>query len=620
MKRLTNILLSLALCGLTACTDDTQLTDLLPQVASSDEMEVNIGIAIAGAEADTRSFVAGSETANFTADDPNTTANESTDVKMLCFDLNGLFLTMKQGTITETGKLKGTVPNNTARIHFLFNFPDFTLPLGVSSMRESTLMRHESMTVDYTHDIVYWGYHCEDNVTDLKTWLEAGTNTVYLLRDRAMLKLNVADTDITDFQWTISNGLKRGLVAPRESNVDMLNPFSNNYYNPTSGKVTMVTTQFLEGGFYTVSDEPNWSDAADIVAKGWGGSNEAQYLFGNRNVRYPVKIIVRATYSDGDVRYHVLKLIDDNFVPMHVTRNEEYVLKVNVLSKNLGYTNLTDALNSGKFSNDLFASVGKEVTSVNNGTRFLTISSPVVLYTAGSTAGDERIEFFYTDQNGNGVADAVFHALWMDKDNDTRPDVTTDVHTLPAVTYNAAEGKGTITFSRATVENKWKFNDLRLICTKSGLYRDIDVYSYAYTFAPTLTRSGNDFKLKFSLPAGLPEYLFPISLHMASTTLQPVNIDYDTSKVARVYVASTAVSPIEDGNSGTWNARARSWNFWFEFPIDYKSSWTSGNYEVTLEDVRDSYAPANRPTNVGLYVELKSETANYGALRALTAQ
>ena len=620
MKRLTNILFSFVLCGLTACTDDSQLTDLLPQVPSSDEMEVNIGIAIAGAEADTRSFVAGSETADFKADDPNTNDNESTDVKMLCFDLNGLFLTMKQGTITEAGKLKGTVPNNTARIHFLFNFPDFTLPSGVSSMRESTLMRHESMTVDYTHDIVYWGYHCEDDVTTLKTWLEAGTNKVYLLRDRAMLKLNVVDPDIIDFQWTISNGLKRGLVAPRESNVDMLNPFSNDYYNPVTRKVTMVTTQFLEGGFYTVSDEPNWSDDADIKAKGWGGSSEVQYLFGNRNVRYPVKIILRATYEGGDVRYHVLKLLDDNFVPMHVTRNEEYVLKVNKLSKNLGYTNLTDALNSTKFSNDLFANVGKEVTSVNNGTRFLTISSPVVFYTDGSTAGNERIEFIYTDQNGAGIADADFHALWMDKDNDTRPDVTTDIHTLPTVTYDAAEGKGFITFNRAIVENKWKFNDLRLICTKSGLYRDIDVYSYAYTFAPTLTSSGANYKLNFSLPAGLPEHLFPISLHMASTTLEPVSINYDAAKVARVYVASTAVSPIEDGNNNTWNARARSWNFWYEFPIDYKSSWTSGNYEVTLKDVRNSFAPANQSTNVGLYVELRSGTTTYGALRALTVQ
>lgn len=628
MKKINYILTLMLLVTFCACTDDVLVQEVqkAAQVASG-EMEVNIGIGVVGATGDTRSFVVGEDTSN-----PNITS-----MKLICFDIDGLFVSVKDATVNMTSKtITASVPNNTARIHFVANFDDMVLPSNVSVMRESTLMRNRSMTVDYQHNMTYWGYHKESSVGAMETWLknEDNTSKVWLLRDRAKLYLSHnGATNIRSIIWTISDGLMRGLIAPRETNDNITNPYTNDYYNPSTNTINLVTTQFTDDDVfkYQVTAPTSWGTAA-YQAAGWTSETDAQYLFANRNVRNPVKVVARVTYTDNVVKYHAIKFLKSDYTPVLVKRNEEYTINIEQLPKELGYDTVEEALNATVYSNDRFAHVGKDVFTVTNGERYLTLTEGSIKYfgVADANTAVVSVPFEYVDSEGHGVSGAVFNALWLEKELDNTPDAVENANSedpadRPQVQYNSSTGIGTITFTRSSVEEDiWKHNELRFICVHSGLYRDIDVYSCAHTFTATLThQSGTNYQLKVSIPENTPEAFFPQTLRIVSKTLEPISIDYDTSKFARVKVETTAVDGItQSATNSAWNYQARSWNYWYEFPIEYKDTWNSGEYVVNLKDVRSTYqtAPTPSTTNsgLGLFVEMKSTNHSLGSLRAVT--
>ena len=600
MKTRIYWILTAALLMMGACTNDLPITQQNETGAVLDEIPVDLGVVVmpqVDDEGTTRaSYVTGEDTPNITA---------STRVKLLCFDLTGLFVASREGVIAPTdnksGKLTATVPTNTARIHFLFNYPS---GMSVSPATEAVLMQHQSMTVGTTDDMSYWGYHRESTTSAMASWLSAGTNTVKLLRDRAQLNVENYDNNISSIVWAVTNAYKRGLMAPKAAGNSSQVSYPNSYENDTD----IAVTPFTGAGTYNLS-APAGSDVASFLAAGWTSEADSQYLMEDHNMRDPVKVLLRVTFRNNSVKFFVMKLQDDYLRPLSIRRNHRYTLKVTHLEETRGYDTVAQALASDAFANDPYANIDDLVTDLNDGNNTLSIKSSYEMI-MDDEATDHMVNFrYFVNSTGLGVSNGHLVAMWVDKDaGDNTPEAAYNNSEHPTVNYNKVTGEGTIVFEIAPVEaNTKKLSILRLISTDSGLYRDIDIYSIGHTPNVSLVSAGsNQYRLTFDLPPGLLHAIFPITIRLTSWTLQPRTLEYDITKDISVKATSTNVPPISTDNTATprtWNFKATEWNKWYECTIDYKDPQPS-SYSILLDDVRSSIAENNRSTNVGLYFEI----------------
>ena len=513
MKRTLYILASLLI--LAGCNDMLNVADKtnLPD----GEMAVNLVVDGPMAGPGTRSYVSGQETAIST-------------IKMICFDGGGSYLTARDGVVAATdathGTLTGTVPANTARIHFVANFAGLDLSSFSMGALERAMMKSSQLSSGINDDVRFWGYHKEESTAAMSAWLTGG-NKVILLRDRAKITVTNNDDDIASLQWTVSNGLNKGFVAAMSSS-DNSNPYDNTYSTST------ILTEYRSSGTYTLSD-------AESIWTGPGAANP-QFLFENANSTDPVKIIVKATYTDGTTRYHTILLQDKDKKMYRIYRNQSFVLTIKDLpskaeTTSVGSDSFDDAVTTTNYSNNPFAQVAREVNEINNEEYRLTVEKVELFYDSGTSG---TVNFTYTDLDGNGVSgisNSDFEVSWEPKDDtDERPDVSS-VTTAPAVTYSASTGKGTITFPLNTITSELKFNTLQVVAP-SGLTRYVDVYSitaFSFATAPKLVDNGTKrsvgdyqretYKLTFALPATLPNAVYPLTVKMYTGTLVPFSCD-----------------------------------------------------------------------------------------------
>ena len=122
MKYLSRLLfVAVAAFGLAACNDGADFIG--PNGEQPGDMKVNVAFSLADKAVLTRSKVSGTE-------------NRVHTLQMVCFDANGLYLGIRKaeiepeaGPTPDTGKIKGTVPQGTSRIHFIAN-RNLSIPLS----------------------------------------------------------------------------------------------------------------------------------------------------------------------------------------------------------------------------------------------------------------------------------------------------------------------------------------------------------------------------------------------------------------------------------------------------------------------------------------------------------
>lgn len=599
MKRYFNILASLLV--LAGCTDRLNVAE---NRIPDGEMTVNLRVDGPMAGPGTRSYVNGTETAIST-------------ITMLCFDIQGAYITSRNGTVTATdathGTLTGQVPANTCRVHFLANFEGLDLSgFGMGSL-ERTVMKSPQLASGVNDAVRFWGYHKESSAGAMAAWLNS-SNTLVLLRDRAKVTVINQDSDIRSLQWTISNGLNKGFVAAASA-ADNANPYDNNY---TSGT---ILTEYRSSGVYTLTEETAAWTAA--------GAANPQFLFENSNSTVPVKIIVKATFTDNSVRYHTILLQDADKKLYRVFRNQSFVLTIKDLpsaatTTSIGSGNFDDAASTENYSNNPFAQVAREVNEVNDETYKLTVEDVTKIFDNGTT-GTVRFTFTKHDGTATSFSGSDFEASWEPKsDDDERGDVS-PVTTTPTVAYNASTGEGTVTFSLNQITSDLKFNTLQLV-SPSGLTRYVDIYSisqFAYKTAPALVDNGTKrtvgdyqretYKLTFQLPEVIPA-MFPLTVKMYSDLLVPFSDNTATAPHGSFNVAVGKTTSLDaTDQSAQWNYNANKWDYWYEFVINEPSA--DGNYTVYLNSFVEEQFPERTISTVGLYFEIE----HFGARKALSA-
>lgn len=655
MKYFSKILLiAFLVLGLTSCNEV-----LVPQGPAANEVPFKLTFSTADKVLQTKSMVSGTELTVHT-------------MQLVCFDANGQYLGIRDaevdsdgasGIFFDTGVINGTVPQGTARVHFIAN-RKLSIPLSFSNgTAEEAVMKSLELSTAYNdadhQEICFWGYHKEASAEAMNAWLKpaAGTNNVvYMIRDRARVVLSYnpagAEYQITKIEWLIHNGRDRGYVAPAKEFWG-----NDSYYDANSSTGLIISkagiNEYKTSGRYSLwtSATENEEDNFDVAYQSSGSyTKKDQFLFDDDNADVDdVKVILRVTYivsGSPKTVYHVLRLNDDTQQKYDVVRNHTYYINTKLMSPDVAYyETLEDAVNGEEFVN-ADVEVDRAIPDINNDTYTLQIKLPnegtsVVL----NTEGTHNLDFVFrmvSDITVSGSTDPADFDIYWEKEQTFCTDPTLSY--IPAVkqfqihtTVKAGQLTDELQDEWIVVEHK-----------ASGLKRYIHVYvidQFRYVLNPTLKRAGtSDFVLSFTLPPMehsqflpdgspdpteliYPESLYPIDVKFTTNTLNAYGtaLNIYNYGLFGVSVESTANlfqaadfepgfnSPRSTSNTAQMNRwyfqQANNyWDFWYTYNL--KTYPENGVVNIYFKDVRNHIQYAT-VTDVGLFLYVEFFGKNY---------
>ena len=484
------------------------------------------------------------------------------DIQLFCFDKDGFFLglakdltleTTPKGDILENGSsnpkgIKATIPNSTARIHFVANATlDITQSPKWIGMHENMLMTsfESSAGEDQSQKIVYWGYVKKNTPEEMKAFLNGGADkpVIHLIRDRAKVKVELEDevaNEIEKVIVSIYDGQEHGTIAPFKTDLTFPDTHEMAVWNPDYITPTkdQKTYQGSEGQMENIA-----------------------YTFENRNdASKPLKVILWATYKNGTHKRFLVLLQDKDNQLYRIKRNHIYKIKVKKLDASLGYDSFDAAVN-GTPANNPWIVVEDIVPEVSDGKYTLSITNGTyILLNEGATAA-QSISFKYVGDTDITAND--FEAIWMKNTNCA-------INETPVITFN--NGKGSIHYTLSTIDNSMKEGIIRLLDKKHGLSRNIHIYTiknmeYEFEFPATMGKGiSATAQLKFKIPANYPKELLPIEIKIASNDINPQNCGIEVGSTAEV-----------DGG--------KEWNNWFV--VKYESASVVGTTQtITIKNMR----------------------------------
>ena len=524
------------------------------------------------------------------------------DMQLLCFDKDGYFLGLAKdlniqsvatNEINPDGgsdkkNISATIPTGTARIHIMANATnsntvisgsnqaiDFSKAAEWIGRHENNLMTSFDNRNNNRQDdkMVYWGYvkkNTPEEMTDFLTKDGEANNVIHLLRNRAKIEVNWEGntSSITNIRYALGNVKEYGTVAPFNREMTIL-PF------PETNKLTDAAAWKKECTYITPSmNEARWPADGSFSVKEtemWPNSRSLpmQYTFEQENsLEKPLKVIMEVTYKGGETKWFQV-LLQNEGVQIPVKRNHLYRINIKKLGKNLGYSSAELAYN-GDPANNPWITVADIIQEISDGTYTMNIvNGTYQMLTQESANSEQVIDFEYTGEAGQTAAD--FDVSWTENKNFTK--LEDGKLPVPTVQYNAATGKGTITYKIGDIsDGECKTATIMLVDKKHGLTRNIHLYSISnvdFKFPTEITmgkKVTSEAQLTFTIPSYYPKELLPIEIEIASNDVNPIGSD--------VKVASTKEV---DGGAG--------WNCWFV--TKYEDQKVIGNTQtITMKNVR----------------------------------
>lgn len=543
------------------------------------------------------------------------------DMQLLCFDKDGYFLGLARNlTIVPTNDIKedggsdqknisATIPTGTARIHIMANATaENTVTTGNQSIEFNNsaewIGRHENnlmTSFDNRNNnrqddkMVYWGYvkkKTPEEMTDFLTKNGEENNVIHLLRNRAKIVVNWGGntSEITNIRYALGNVMQHGTVAPfnREK---LTFPETNMLTDAAEWKAecTYITPSLdptrwpSEGKKFSVKDEEMWSNSSSLPM---------QYTFEQENsLEKPLKVIMEVTYKGGEKKWFQV-LLQNKGVQIPVKRNHLYRINIQRLGKNLGYSSAELAYN-GTPANNPWITVEDIIQEISDGPHTMNIvNGTYQMLTQESANSEQVIHFEYTTGEAGQTA-ADFDVSWTENKNFTKLEEDGKLP-VPTVQYDAATGKGTITYKIGDISaGECKTATIMLVDKKHGLTRNIHLYSISnvdFKFPSTLTMGKevtSEAQLTFTIPSYYPKELFPIEIEIASNDVNPIGSDVKVASTAEVYEGC-------------------NWNCWFvtkyEDPSVIENSQT-----ITMKNVREVSSSINTGT---FYIKAKHYNKN----------
>ena len=505
------------------------------------------------------------------------------DMQLLCFDKDGDFLGLaKDPKIDAVGKsyindkdgsekknITANIPAGTARIHIMANATNSNTVISGSnqaidiSNAAEWIGRHENNLMtsfenktnnDPADKMVYWGYVKKDTSAEMATFLNGGAvsdNIIHLLRNRAKIEVNWEGntSSITNIRYALGNVKEYGTVAPFNRKMTIPSfPETNKLTDAAAWKkeCTYITPSMNEArwpadGSFSVNETEMWPNSSSLPM---------QYTFEQENsLEKPLKVIMEVTYTEsGKVEKKWFQvLLQNEGVQIPVKRNHLYRINIKRLGKNLGYSSAELAYN-GTPANNPWITVEDIIQEISDGNYTMNIvNGTYQMLTQESANREQVIDFEYTGEDSQTAAD--FDVSWTENKNFTK--LEGGKLPVPTVQYDAATGKGTITYKIGDISaGECKTATIKLVDKKHGLTRNIHLYSISnvdFKFPSTLTMGKevtSEAQLTFTIPSYYPKELLPIEIEIASNDVNPIGSDVKVASTEKV-----------DGGKG--------WNCWF---------------------------------------------------------
>lgn len=561
MKNIYYILFLIVTLGLVSCSDNSLEGDS----NDGNAMSVNMTVAVPLYQSQETSSRAG-------AADPDGDALRS--IYLLCFDENGYYLSKTKANLSVTnadadalaGKISGTVPSNTCRIHFVANANmtniDDTHYKGVS---ENVMI--PSLYSGYGI-VNYWGYKRCSSASEMKTFL-TGNNSVELIRNQA--RVTVVINESADKTYTI-NGLAVcnlrafGTVALYDKT-----KFASETADP-------YTSAFNDEVVSSLSDDKNIAadDPTDV------SSDKYYNIFEGTNTKSsPMVAIIKI-----DGYYHKILLQDPSYNFLTIHRNHEYRINIKKLTEQ-GYSSFESAKN-GVAANNPFITIDDIVASLDYGN--YSLSFPDGTSQIFNEGGTQTIKFKYTNSSATPEADDIAVSWELNSGIATgTPTVTKNADGTFSISINLTDPSKTLQSGKLSVQIKG-----------TPLVKTIKVYSIqAFEFTPLLLSKnvedavGKEVAVEFNIPSDFPAELLPLKCKIVTN-----RFDAASSNQLQVITESTHTSDLDNVD----------WNYKYLY-----YATTTGPQRIYFKTVDSGYLSGVK--NTKLYVQaanFKTASSNFG--------
>lgn len=457
--------------------------------------------------------------------------NNLSDVWLLTFDMNGLFIGRVHATDLDSqetngvgnGSFKAEVSEETRIVHVVANYDNW------SSFDDKAFVEKdekELMPALYGSKMVFWG---RSEVSSLASPL-----SVTLFRNQAKVTVQNETDNFTVTGYALANIVSTGTVAPFIPNMEP-NPFA------IQDDITTLPLGTLSR-----------TDQSDTDC-----NLEDKYMFENPNYYENQSfLIIKGRLKDGSELYYKIQFLDNNKRPYTIVRNFQYKVIIKSFSEEAKGSNSFEDAKKAEVSNNIYADIFKDSPSISDSdNNRLTVSNLNFLYTQGGTL---NVTTHYTE---NEVPNDKEISVSIQEDRG---------NIISGLSY---DGNGNIT---ARIARVYAGQNEATISVKGGkLSRTITVTSSTlYSFSPAAftpelyTGKDQDITLSFRIPDGIPNYLYPLKCEITTQYLYPTdpNKDLQINFINGVY----------------------KYVYWAESPgaktLNFKTSLDNSNETVTIEN------------------------------------
>lgn len=457
--------------------------------------------------------------------------NNLSDVWLLTFDMNGLFIGRVHATDLDSqetngvgnGSFKAEVSEETRIVHVVANYDNWS---SFDDKAFAEKDEKELMPALYGSKMVFWG---RSEVSSLASPL-----SVTLFRNQAKVTVQNETDNFTVTGYALANIVSTGTVAPFIPNMEP-NPFA------IQDDITTLPLGTLSR-----------TDQSDTDC-----NLEDKYMFENPNYYENQSfLIIKGRLKDGSELYYKIQFLDNNKRPYTIVRNFQYKVIIKSFSEEAKGSNSFEDAKKAEVSNNIYADIFKDSPSISDSdNNRLTVSNLNFLYTQGGTL---NVTTHYTE---NEVPNDKEISVSIQEDRG---------NIISGLSY---DGNGNIT---ARIARVYAGQNEATISVKGGkLSRTITVTSSTlYSFSPAAftpelyTGKDQDITLSFRIPDGIPNYLYPLKCEITTQYLYPT----DPNKDLQINFTNGVYKYV----------------YWAESPgaktLNFKTSLDNSNETVTIEN------------------------------------
>ena len=436
------------------------------------------------------------------------------------------------------------------RLHLIANYPGLTMGFGEEGQRMGLL---ETQANDKD---VYWNFV---ELTSISESSVISLQHVPLVRNYVQIKIDANSnfTGLTNVQYALYYVPTKGRVAAYNTNPEATSKFANFVKVKEDGTIgcqdydNLLGTQKYAGNeayddgtlLSNNIDELDWKDitaVTDDTDRSVSYNSTISYMYErNHSQRVnPTCMLIKGTYN-GSTSYYKLDFVDGNGDYYNLLRNFIYTMRVTEV-KGPGYETAEKALNHPAGNNISGDTKTATFTNISDGTGQLYVSTTSILFTQ-----EQPVDLYF-----KYIPDISAPTTTSNDDvtiSGTTGNVLASVSDVVDVNMGQYEGWSRITLNPKDIPAIAAFQELTF--TAGGLKRTVKLQSQLpFTGMTVLAYDGENnplnkeddvinmeigkkVKVDITLPAGIPESLFPLRLFIRSVgnTIYP---DYGTNMPA----------------------------------------------------------------------------------------